>query len=336
MQMPGRSFSSESYRYGFNGIENDNEIKGDGNSLDFGARIYDSRLGRWLSVDPDYMKYPGWSGYNAFNNSPLIIVDPTGNGGEAVIEDGKMVIYMDFYIYGDSKRLTPELAIERAEALQSALNKHPSQAVAVDGNTYDVTFKINGYVVTESDAIEMAKQNTGDNFDPRMNFVRVDDRTNQSTNSSQKSLTVKDGKVSASIRTSATGPDNSINISSDRLMTNSWIHEVAAHFLWSRGTKPKPGSHITKWSDNPSSGKIPSIRTTILTDNVPESLLNPTTGKLDIEKREILPEDKQNIIIKLIYTSQGNKYWVGGATNTIFGRQGNQTTFDNNGKKIEN
>ncbi len=46
------------YRFGFNGKENDNEVKGVGNSLDFGARIYDSRLGRWLIVDPLTKKYP--------------------------------------------------------------------------------------------------------------------------------------------------------------------------------------------------------------------------------------------------------------------------------------
>lgn len=33
-------------------MEKDNEVKGSGNSLDFGARIYDSRLGKWLSTDP--------------------------------------------------------------------------------------------------------------------------------------------------------------------------------------------------------------------------------------------------------------------------------------------
>ena len=52
MLMPGREFSSTDYRYGFNGKENDNEVKGNGNSLDFGARIYDPRLGRWMSPDP--------------------------------------------------------------------------------------------------------------------------------------------------------------------------------------------------------------------------------------------------------------------------------------------
>jgi len=52
--MPGRSFTtSNGYRYGFNGMEEDNEIKNiKGSSLDFGARMYDSRLGRWLSLDP--------------------------------------------------------------------------------------------------------------------------------------------------------------------------------------------------------------------------------------------------------------------------------------------
>jgi RHS repeat-associated protein len=76
--MQGRSFSSGSYRYGFNGMENDNEIKGDGNSLDFGARIYDSRLGRWLSVDPIQSKFPDLTPYQFVSNSPLILVDPNG------------------------------------------------------------------------------------------------------------------------------------------------------------------------------------------------------------------------------------------------------------------
>ena len=50
MGMEGRKWSGASdYRYGFNGMENDNEVYGERNAIDFGARIYDSRLGRWLS-----------------------------------------------------------------------------------------------------------------------------------------------------------------------------------------------------------------------------------------------------------------------------------------------
>jgi RHS repeat-associated protein len=73
------------YMYGFNGKEKDNEIKGTGNSLDFGARVYDSRLGRWLSLDPLQAKYPNLSAYNFVANSPLQAVDP----------DGKIIIFVN-------------------------------------------------------------------------------------------------------------------------------------------------------------------------------------------------------------------------------------------------
>jgi len=53
MLMPGRKFSSDgAYRYGLNGKENDNEVKGEGGQQDYGMRIYDPRLGKFLSVDP--------------------------------------------------------------------------------------------------------------------------------------------------------------------------------------------------------------------------------------------------------------------------------------------
>lgn len=52
MVMPNRNFSDEGYRYGFQGQEKDDEIKGEGNSYDFGARMYDPRVGRCLSYDP--------------------------------------------------------------------------------------------------------------------------------------------------------------------------------------------------------------------------------------------------------------------------------------------
>jgi len=76
--MPGRQFNANSYKYGFNGKEKDDEIKGAGNSLDFGARIYDSRLRRWLAVDPLQSKYPNQSPYNYCSNDPIVFIDPDG------------------------------------------------------------------------------------------------------------------------------------------------------------------------------------------------------------------------------------------------------------------
>ena len=72
------SDSSFGYRYGFNGQEGDDEVAGEGNSYDFGARIYDSRLGRWMSVDPLMKKYPSLSAYSFVGNCPILFIDPDG------------------------------------------------------------------------------------------------------------------------------------------------------------------------------------------------------------------------------------------------------------------
>ena len=80
MGMVGRVFSgSNSYRYGFNAKEKDNEIKGEGNQIDMGARIYDPRLGRFLTHDFFTALKPGMSGYNFGSNNPLSRIDPDGN-----------------------------------------------------------------------------------------------------------------------------------------------------------------------------------------------------------------------------------------------------------------
>jgi RHS repeat-associated protein len=68
----------DDYRYGFNGKEKDNEIKGSGNSLDFGARVYDSRLSRFLSIDPLSSSFPYQSPYVFAGNSPIAYVDKNG------------------------------------------------------------------------------------------------------------------------------------------------------------------------------------------------------------------------------------------------------------------
>ena len=70
--------SGEGYRYGFNSYEKDDEIKGLGNSIDFGARIYDPRLGRFKSLDPMGRIYPGRSHYLFAGNSPIAFIDKGG------------------------------------------------------------------------------------------------------------------------------------------------------------------------------------------------------------------------------------------------------------------
>ena len=67
-----------SYRYGFNGKENDNEVKGEGGQIDYGMRVYDPRIGKFLSVDPLTKDYPWNSTYAYAENSPIENIDLDG------------------------------------------------------------------------------------------------------------------------------------------------------------------------------------------------------------------------------------------------------------------
>jgi RHS repeat-associated protein len=79
MGMPGRKYyQDDSYRYGFNGKENDNDVKGDGNQQDYGMRVYDPRLGKFLSVDPLTGSYPWNSPYAYAENEPISNIDLDG------------------------------------------------------------------------------------------------------------------------------------------------------------------------------------------------------------------------------------------------------------------
>ena len=64
------------YRYQFNGKELDGDM--DGNNYDYGFRIYDSRLGRFLSEDPLTAQYPFYTPYEYAGNSPIRFIDLDG------------------------------------------------------------------------------------------------------------------------------------------------------------------------------------------------------------------------------------------------------------------
>jgi RHS repeat-associated protein len=72
------SIGGYDYRYGFNGKEGDDEIKGDDNQQDYGMRIYDPRVGRFLSVDPLAGKYPWYAPYQFAGNMPIWATDLDG------------------------------------------------------------------------------------------------------------------------------------------------------------------------------------------------------------------------------------------------------------------
>ena len=79
MLMPGRKGNTPDYRYGFNGMEADNEIKGEGNSYTTYFRQYDPRVARWLTIDPETRVMPWQSPYVSMDNNPILLNDPNGD-----------------------------------------------------------------------------------------------------------------------------------------------------------------------------------------------------------------------------------------------------------------
>lgn len=69
--MPGRHGSLGDYRYGFQGQELDDEVKGEGNSINYKYRMHDPRIGRFFAVDPLAPKYPHNSPY-AFSENVVV------------------------------------------------------------------------------------------------------------------------------------------------------------------------------------------------------------------------------------------------------------------------
>ena len=78
MLQPERHGNTSDYRYGFNGKEMDDEVKGEGLQYDYGFRIYDPRLGKFLSTDPLFQNYPHYTPYQFAGNSPVRFIDLDG------------------------------------------------------------------------------------------------------------------------------------------------------------------------------------------------------------------------------------------------------------------
>ncbi|MFT6937685.1 MAG: RHS repeat-associated protein [Saprospiraceae bacterium] len=74
--MAGRKYNDDSYRYGFNGQEEDPEWKG--GAVVFKYRIHDTRVGRFLSVDPLSSEYPWNSAYAFAENRVIDAIDLEG------------------------------------------------------------------------------------------------------------------------------------------------------------------------------------------------------------------------------------------------------------------
>jgi RHS repeat-associated protein len=87
---------ADGYRFGFNGKEDDRET----GTQDYGFRIYNPQIGKFLSVDPLTKKYPYYTPYQFAGNMPIKYVDldglePANNPKTPGIKEQKAIAVVD-------------------------------------------------------------------------------------------------------------------------------------------------------------------------------------------------------------------------------------------------
>lgn len=161
MEMAERNQSRKNYRYGFQGQEKDDEIKGSGNAVNYKYRMHDPRLGRFFAVDPLTARYAYYSPYQFSGNRVMDMIEleglePTESGsygGEgaiaAEVKDGKEVegTADQRWTWEDSKWNKVDFNVTNSELTaifakgKSASLKQIEIQVNLNGSDYGITTK---------------------------------------------------------------------------------------------------------------------------------------------------------------------------------------------------
>jgi RHS repeat-associated protein len=101
VELDGRMVSVDGYRFGFQNQEKDDEVKGEGNSINYTFRMHDPRLGRFLSVDPLAAQFAWNSPYTFSEDRVLDAVELEGKEAKLIITD-EVIGYTPQRVYGQT------------------------------------------------------------------------------------------------------------------------------------------------------------------------------------------------------------------------------------------
>ena len=268
--LEGRKHFTPNYRYGFNGMEKDAEMHGnDGDSYDFGARMYDARVGRWLSRDPEFKRYPSFSSYCSFANNPLVFVDPDGrvlkvsfdNEAERLqaqatlqkLTNDKVEVLSDGTVKLTESNQNPNKNLSNGTQLLRDVSEHKRLTTIVvenspRGSTEEATNKTNSENGTGSDAIINLSNTNG--------FAQVSDGTKTMEEKQPEHIVLGNELIHAliamdgnSVSLKRQGSHTYKNIYGKRRTEFQSVEELAVHVLnsgFSIDTKGKRAKYITE------------------------------------------------------------------------------------------
>ena len=180
MVMPGRSFTSESYRFGFNGMEKDGEIQNTENFYvaEFGQMV--GRIGRRWNPNPK--PNSSISVYSLFADNPLYYTDvkldtPSHTPQTGVCEDCPVaeLKHGDFFSDVQNQKYTAtfsDMSKDEFDKFKNQLSLDPGKIINNPIAKYDLIDRDGSYGVTVGDHLDIE---LGDNGSVVVGSVEVDD-----------------------------------------------------------------------------------------------------------------------------------------------------------------
>jgi RHS repeat-associated protein len=155
MGLVGRKFGAAG-RYGFNGKENDKEVSE--GAQDYGMRINEVRLGRFLSVDPISSTYPMLTPYQFASNRPIDGIDLDGLewAKKVIMKNGKTseILYtVKLKVINSTQTMTQENV---NKAIGDAKDLVPKIYDGFNKSKIKTTYKVE-WVMTTDDKIDINK-----------------------------------------------------------------------------------------------------------------------------------------------------------------------------------
>jgi RHS repeat-associated protein len=163
-QMPGRNQQGD-YRYAYQGQEKDPETGWEA----FELRMYDGRVGRWMTTDP-YSQYH--SPYLAMGNNPINLVDPDGGFTASPLGDYYMIVGGQRMLLGNDGINDGKVYVLKTTLTQNQMysesndlnNATPAQRGQIDNISPETAMAASFYVSINSGTDISNKSTVTDNF----------------------------------------------------------------------------------------------------------------------------------------------------------------------------